>query len=58
MFARGRPAKIFNGSAIPTYRAGLLNGKHKINILCALCGSAVKKALNFDEKMSKYLLPH
>ena len=27
-----------------------LNGKHKINILCALCGSAVKKAFNFNKK--------
>jgi hypothetical protein len=44
MFAGGRPAKIFNGSVISTYRAGPLNGKHKMNILCALCGSAVKNA--------------
>jgi hypothetical protein len=47
MFAGDRPAKVFNGSVIPTYRAGPLNGKHKINILCALCGSAVNKILNF-----------
>jgi hypothetical protein len=50
MFAGGRPFKTFNGSVIPTNAAGHLNGKHKINILCALCGSAVKKALNFNKK--------
>ena len=50
MFAVGRTAKIFNGSVIPTYRAGPLNGKHKIYILCALCGSAVKTAFNFNLK--------
>jgi hypothetical protein len=28
---------------------GRINGKHKINILCVLCGSAVKKAFNFNK---------
>ncbi len=51
MFAGGRPFRIFfNESVIPTNIAGPLNGKHKINILCALCGSAVKRAFNFNKK--------
>ena len=50
MFAGCQPAKIFNGSVISTYKAGPLNGKHKINTLCALCGSAVKKVFNFNKK--------
>ena len=27
-----------------------INGKHKITILCDLCGSAVKNAFNFNKK--------
>jgi len=50
MFAGGRRAKIFNGSVIPTFRAGPLNGKHKINNLCELCDSAVNKILNLNKK--------
>jgi len=40
-FVGRRPAKKFNGSAIPTNKAVPLNGKHETNNLCALCGSAV-----------------
>jgi len=50
MFAVGRTAKIFNGSVIPTYFAGHLNGKHKIYILCVLYVPAVKTAFNFNKK--------
>jgi hypothetical protein len=35
-------------ACIPTNKAGPLNGKHKIIILCALCVSAVKKAFEFQ----------
>jgi hypothetical protein len=48
MFAVGRTAEIFNGSVIPIYFAGHLNGKHKIYILCVLCVPAVKTAFNFN----------
>jgi hypothetical protein len=36
-------------ACIPTFMAGPLNGGHKINILCGLCGSAVKKAFIFNK---------
>jgi hypothetical protein len=31
---------MFAVACIPTFMAGPLNGKHKTNILCALCGFA------------------
>jgi hypothetical protein len=51
MFAGGRPFRIFNGPVIPNYSVGPLNGKHKIYILCELCGSAVKKAFISNKKV-------
>jgi len=40
MFTGGRPTRNTQWSGYLAY-SGPLNGKHKINILCALCGSAV-----------------
>jgi len=50
MFAEDRPAKKLNCSVIPTFMAGPLNGKHKTNLLCALCDSAVNNILNLNRK--------
>jgi hypothetical protein len=35
-------------------QAGTLSGKHTINILCVLCGSAVNKILILDTKCLNY----
>ncbi len=38
---------MFAGTPFPQYCG--INGKHKTDILCALCDSAVKKILNLVE---------
>ena len=45
MFAGGRPIRNNQWSGCLAYSEPL-NGKHKINILSALCGSAVNLNLN------------
>jgi hypothetical protein len=50
IFTPSRISNFLRLGRIVLYVCRPLNGKHKTNILCALCGSAVNKTLNLNRK--------
>ncbi len=52
IFTPSRIRNFLHLRRIVLYVCPPLNGKHKINILCALCVSAVNKILNLIKKYS------